>query len=102
MAPEHDHLGDGQEELYVLLSGSAEVVVPDRVVPLDSGTFIRIGPGVRRRVRSGPNGASLLMVGATPGEVYAPPPMSELGGPETLNPTASSAMAPDGPPPQLI
>ena len=28
LAPEHDHELDGQEELYVLLSGSAQVVVP--------------------------------------------------------------------------
>ncbi|MBV8219968.1 MAG: hypothetical protein JO325_16000, partial [Solirubrobacterales bacterium] len=27
IAPEHDHRHDGQEELYLLLSGSAELVV---------------------------------------------------------------------------
>ena len=41
------------------------------------------------------------MVGAIPGKPYQPPPNTELGGPETLAPTASSALAPDGPPPQL-
>ncbi len=101
LAPEHDHAHDGQEELYVLLSGSAEVVVPDGAIPLDTETFIRLGPGVRRRLRSGPSGARLLMVGATPGRAYTPPANTELGGPETLGPTASSAMAPDGPPPTL-
>jgi mannose-6-phosphate isomerase-like protein (cupin superfamily) len=101
LAPEHDHEHDGQEELYVLLSGSAEVVVPDGVIALDPETFVRLGPAVRRRVRSGPTGARLLMVGATPGRAYVAPANTELGGPETLGPTASSAIAPDGPPPRL-
>jgi mannose-6-phosphate isomerase-like protein (cupin superfamily) len=102
LAPEHDHGHDGQEELYMLLSGSAEVVVPDGVVALDPETFIRIGAGVRRRVRSGPEGARLLMIGGTPGQAYVAPASFELGGPETLqSPSASTAMAPDGPPPQL-
>lgn len=101
LAPEHDHLTDGQEELYLLLAGSAEVVVPDGVIALDPETFVRLGPGVRRRLRSGPEGARLLMIGGIPGAAYVAPPVTELGGPEALSPTASSAMAPDGPPPQL-
>jgi hypothetical protein len=101
LAPEHDHQHDGQEELYLLLSGDAEVVVPDATVSLDTETFIRLGPEVRRRLRSGPAGARVLMIGAIPGKSYTPPASSELGGPETLGPTASSALAPNGPPPQL-
>jgi hypothetical protein len=101
LAPEHDHLHDGQEELYLLLAGEAEVIVPDGVVQLDPETFVRLGPSVRRRLRSGAPGARVLMVGGVPGQPYTAPPNSELGGPETLGPTASSAMAPDGPPPQL-
>jgi mannose-6-phosphate isomerase-like protein (cupin superfamily) len=101
LAPEHDHQHDGQEELYVLLKGAAEVVVPDGTVELDQETFLRLGPAVRRRIRSGPEGARVLMIGAVPGRPYAPPANTELGGPETLGPNASSAMAPDGPPPTL-
>jgi len=102
LAPEHDHDHDGQEELYFLLAGSAEVVLPDGVLTLDPDTFIRIGPAVRRRVRSGPDGARLLMIGGTPGKPYVAPASFELDGPETLaSPTASTAMIPDGPPPQL-
>jgi mannose-6-phosphate isomerase-like protein (cupin superfamily) len=101
LSPEHDHRHDGQEELYLLLSGSARVVVPDGSVELDPETFVRLGPLVRRRLRSGPEGARVLMIGGVPGQAYTPPAMSELDGAETLGPTASSAMAPDGPPPQL-
>jgi len=101
MAPEHDHRHDEQEELYLLLDGSCAVLVPDGTVALDPETFIALGPHVRRRLRSGPEGARVLMIGATPGKPYMPPANTELGGPETLGPGASSAMAPDGPPPQL-
>jgi len=38
LAPEHDHRHDGQEELYLLLTGSAEVVVPDGIIALDKPT----------------------------------------------------------------
>ncbi|MGO9754285.1 MAG: cupin domain-containing protein [Solirubrobacteraceae bacterium] len=101
LAPEHDHRHDGQEELYLLLAGSAEVIVADGTVGLDRETFLRLGPEVRRRIRSGPEGARVLMIGGVPGRAYSPPAMSELDGPEILGPTASSAIAPDGPPPQL-
>jgi hypothetical protein len=86
LAPEHDHEHDGQEEVHVL-DGTA--------VTLDRETFVRIGSGVRRRLRSGPQGARVLMIGAMPGRPYTPPPMTELGGPETLAPTADSSLIPE-------
>jgi mannose-6-phosphate isomerase-like protein (cupin superfamily) len=101
LAPEHDHRHDGQEELYLLLSGSGEVVVPDGSVALDPETFLRLGPAVRRRIRSGPEGARVLMIGGVSGQAYIPPAMSELDGPEIFGPTASSVIAPDDSPPQL-
>jgi hypothetical protein len=101
LAPEHDHEHDGQEELYLLLSGDAQVVVPERVIELDAETYVRLGPAVRRRLRSGPAGARVLMIGGVPGHAYTPPANTELGGPEILGPSASSAMSPGGPPPQL-
>jgi len=92
LAPEHDHEHDGQEEVYLLLAGSGEVVLDGTPVPLGLETFVRIGPRVRRRLRSGPDGARVLMIGAIPGRVYSPPPMTELGGPETLAPAADSSL----------
>jgi mannose-6-phosphate isomerase-like protein (cupin superfamily) len=92
LAPEHDHGHDGQEEVYLLLDGSGEVVLDGTPVALDRETFVRIGPHVRRRLRSGPQGARVLMIGAVPGRVYTAPAMTELGGPETLAPTADSSL----------
>lgn len=101
--PEHDHSHDGQEEIYFLLSGEAEMVLPDAVVEMTAGeTFIRVGPATRRRLRSGPKGARVLALGAVPGAAYMPQGNSELGGPEEFhNPTASTSLMPDGPAPQI-
>jgi hypothetical protein len=102
MYPEHDHEFDGQEELYLLLRGSADLQLPGRVVSLDPDTFVRVGPLTRRRLRSGEEGARVLMIGGMPGRAYEPQENTPLGGPETLPcPTASTSLAPDGPPAQL-
>jgi quercetin dioxygenase-like cupin family protein len=39
---EHDHAGDGQEEVYVLLEGSATVTVEGEAVELEAGDALRI------------------------------------------------------------
>lgn len=100
--PEHDHAFDGQEEVHLLLRGTAEMALPDRVVRMDPETFIKIDAGTPRRVRTGPEGARFLVVGGMPGRAYTPQPNTELGAPETIDdPTASSDLIPNGPPPRL-
>jgi mannose-6-phosphate isomerase-like protein (cupin superfamily) len=102
MYPEHDHLHDGQEEIYLLLRGSADLHLPGRVVALDPETLVRVGPETRRRIRTGAEGARILAIGGMPGRAYEPQENSALGGPETLPcPTASTSLVPEGPPPQL-
>jgi mannose-6-phosphate isomerase-like protein (cupin superfamily) len=83
--PFHDHDDDGQEELFIALRG-------DGAVELDSGERyllsrdqpVRVGPGERRRVLSGPRGIRLLVVGGTPGSAYEAPDFSRLGAPDPL------------------
>jgi hypothetical protein len=91
--PEHDHAFDRQEEVYLLLDGSGEIVLPDAVHPMGRDTFTRVGPGVSRRVRSGPDGLRMLVIGGVPGAVFAPHETTELGGPEYFaDPNAKSSM----------
>ena len=102
MYPEHDHLFDGQEEVYLLLEGTADLHLPGRVVAMDKETFVRVGPSTRRRIRTGPQGARILAVSGVIGGAYVPAVNSTLGGPEVLPcPTASTSLVPDGPAPQL-
>src|SRR5450631_669677 len=78
--PEHSHSEDGQEEVYVVLRGSAEIEIDGQRIPLDTETIVRVGPGARRRIIPGPQGVRILALGAVPGAVYEPPGFSKIGG----------------------
>jgi len=71
--PAHDHAEDGQEEVYVVLSGSAEFHVAGERVDVDSGTMVRVDARARRKLVAGPQGARVLAIGCTPGGAYERP-----------------------------
>jgi mannose-6-phosphate isomerase-like protein (cupin superfamily) len=78
--PEHDHAEDGQEEVYVPLKGSGWIEIDGERVELDPNVFVRVGPGAKRKVYSGPDGISVLALGGAPGAAYKIPPVTELEG----------------------
>jgi mannose-6-phosphate isomerase-like protein (cupin superfamily) len=77
--PEHSHSEDGQEEVYVVLRGTAEIEVEGERIALDQETMVRVGPGVSRRIFPGPEGVRVLALGGVPGAAYEPPEFSKLG-----------------------
>jgi mannose-6-phosphate isomerase-like protein (cupin superfamily) len=77
--PEHDHLSDGQEEVYTVLSGAATLHAGGESYELVPGVFARVGPGVTRKLTTGESGAQLLAIGATPGQAYEAPAFTEIG-----------------------
>ena len=77
--PEHDHAETGQEEVYLVLRGSAEVTVDGERVQLDPDTIVRVGPGAKRKIIPGDQGVRLLALGGTPGGVYEAPEITQLG-----------------------
>ncbi len=79
--PEHDHSGDGQEEVYTALSGSATLHAGGEQHELVPGTFARVGPGVTRRITTGDQPVQLLAIGGTPGQPYSAPAFTENGAP---------------------
>ena len=58
------HRHGEQEEVYVIVAGSARVKLEDEIVELATWDALRIPPDVRRGVEAGPDGAELLAVGA--------------------------------------
>ncbi|MDX6670414.1 MAG: hypothetical protein QOI91_777 [Solirubrobacteraceae bacterium] len=82
--PEHDHSHDGQEEVYVVLRGSAEVDIEGERVAIDPETLLRVAPGTKRKVLPGDQGVRLLALGGKPGAAYEAPDMSQLGAPDPL------------------
>lgn len=58
------HAHSEQEEIYVVLSGSARVAVGDEVVEAAQWDAVRIAPGVQHGMEAGPDGAEILAFGA--------------------------------------
>ena len=71
--PEHDHSEDGQEEVYVVLRGSAEFEVAGERVQLEPGQMICVDPGSKRRLEPGPDGVRILAIGSTRDQPYQRP-----------------------------
>lgn len=80
--PEHDHSEDGQEEVYVALSGSAEIEIDGEKIGLEPSTMVRVSPGTRRRITTSDQPARILAIGGVPGEAYQPSEFSKLGAPD--------------------
>jgi uncharacterized cupin superfamily protein len=70
--PEHDHLSDGQEEVYVVLRGVARMRAAGQEVRLQAGALVRVAPSEKRCFFTDAEGATLLAIGATPGSAYVP------------------------------
>ena len=81
--PDHDHPG-AQEEVFVVLRGTGEIVIDGETIPLAPESIVRVGPDAKRQIKPGADGMRLLAIGGTPGAVYAPPEYTEIGAPDPL------------------
>jgi len=71
--PDHHHETDGQEEVYVVLQGSAQLTAGGESWELVAGTLVRVGATQKRVIHPGAEGVTLLAIGGTPGKAYEPP-----------------------------
>jgi mannose-6-phosphate isomerase-like protein (cupin superfamily) len=83
--PEHDHKNDGQEEVYVTLSGQGEIEIDGERHQLDPDTVVRVGPGVRRTFFTGDEPMRVLALGGVPGATYEAPDVTKLGAPDPMD-----------------
>lgn len=70
--PEHDHLHDRQEEVYVVLAGSAELEIAGERVPAGTGSIVRVGPDAMRKLVPGEDGVRILAIGGVAGDYERP------------------------------
>ena len=70
--PDHDHREDGQEEVYVVIAGSAEFEVAGERFSTEAGGMLRVSAASRRKLVAGPDGARILAIGCTPGGYERP------------------------------
>ena len=64
---EHDEAGSGQEEVYVVLDGTATFEVDGETVEAPAGTFVSVRPESRRKATGD---ATVLALGGTAGEAF--------------------------------
>lgn len=82
--PNHDHADTGFEEVYVVLSGDADVEIEGERIHLEPETALRVGATTHRKILPGPEGVRILALGGVPGGVYEAPAYTELGGPDPV------------------
>ena len=87
--PNHKHDADAfdsnQEEVYIPLEGSAELVADGEVFELRPGMMARVGPAQLRRIVPGADGIRFVALGGVPGS-FRQSPWTELGGPLPVPP----------------
>lgn len=88
--PEHDHSDDGQEEVYLVLSGSATLEAGGEEHALEPGVFARVGPDEKRKLVTGPEPAQILVLGGIPGKAFEPVKFTDEG---EADPLAAPAQA---------
>jgi mannose-6-phosphate isomerase-like protein (cupin superfamily) len=72
----HGHRHKQQEEVYVLVSGSARIKLDDEVLELKQWDAVRIAKETMRSFEAGPEGAEILAIGAPntgPGDAEVTP-----------------------------
>jgi quercetin dioxygenase-like cupin family protein len=73
--PAHDHSGDNQEEVFVILEGQGTLVTDGEEHDAPAGTFCRLAPEVNRTIRNNSEGtvrALLIGVPVDSGYVQMP------------------------------
>jgi hypothetical protein len=68
---EHDERETGQEEVNVIIGGSGVYRIEGEEIPVRPGTFLRFDPETTRVPVAGPDGLTMIAVGAPRGS-YQP------------------------------
>ena len=68
---EHNEEGSGQEEVNVIIRGSGVYRVEGQEIPFETGTVFRFDPETTRQPVAGPEGMTMIAVGACRGSYEA-------------------------------
>ena len=61
---EHDHTDGDHEEVYLLLSGSASLIVDGERIEMDAGSAVRVDPESTRRLTFDADDSQMVIAGA--------------------------------------
>jgi mannose-6-phosphate isomerase-like protein (cupin superfamily) len=68
---EHDESASGQEEVNVIVAGSGVYRIDGEEVPFEAGTIFRFDPETTRQPVAGPDGVTMIAIGAPRGSYEA-------------------------------
>jgi hypothetical protein len=68
---EHDETGSNQEEVVVVVRGSGTYRIDGELLPVSVGTFLRFDPETTRCPIAGPDGMTIVAIGARRGSYEA-------------------------------
>jgi tetratricopeptide (TPR) repeat protein len=69
---EHDESDEGNEELYLVQRGRAVFELDGERLGVPAGTFVSVGPSVKRTAFAEEPGTTVIAVGSVPGQAYEP------------------------------
>lgn len=69
--PEHDHAGNGQEEVYAVIGGGGVLRADGEEIPLRPGHFVYCPAAVRRQMVAGDDGLTWIGIGSALSETDA-------------------------------
>jgi hypothetical protein len=75
--PNHDHLKDGQEEVYIVLGGGGAIAIEGERIALEPDVAVRVGPSAKRQLFAGDDGLRVMIIGGVPGAAYEAPAYTE-------------------------
>ena len=62
--PEHDHIGNDQEEVYAVVAGGGVLRTGGEEIPLRAGHFVYLPPEVRRQMVASDQGLTWIGIGS--------------------------------------
>ena len=63
--PEHDHAGNGEEEVYAVIAGGGTLRIDGEDVELKAGHFVYCPQNARRQMIAGDEGLTWIGIGST-------------------------------------
>jgi hypothetical protein len=79
MPPPFEQANDGQEEVYVALTGMAVLLADGQEFTMEPGVMARVGASQMRKLITREQPAQVLVIGGIPGKLYAAPAFTEIG-----------------------
>ncbi|MBV9414895.1 MAG: cupin domain-containing protein [Solirubrobacterales bacterium] len=77
--PEHDHVEDGQEEVYVVLRGRADFVIDGEEVTATPGQLLKVDAASKRTLQAVQDDVRILAIGCTSLGAYERPEGFQIG-----------------------